>query len=82
MWCGFAIRSSGVAAYLRGVRAAVRGRKRMKQKHHELMAKRTIDDEQLMMVMGMSERQVYEWQQLWPWKFVRDLHRTTQFSPM
>ena len=33
----------------------------MKQKHGELMAKRTIDDEQLLALMHMSERQVFDW---------------------
>lgn len=66
MWCVLAVRSGGIAAYLRGVRAAVRGRKRMKHKHRELMAKRTIDDGQLTELMRMSERQIYEWQQALP----------------
>jgi hypothetical protein len=66
LWFLFAIRRGGVLAYLRGLRGALRGRKRMKQKHGELMAKRKIDDAQLLVLMKMSERQVHEWQQSQP----------------
>jgi GT2 family glycosyltransferase len=66
MWLGMAAKSGNLAAYLRGLRGAMRGRKRMKQKHRELMAKRTIDDEQLLRLMKMSERQVFDWQQALP----------------
>ena len=38
----------------------------MKQKHRDLMAKRKIDDEQLLALMQMSERQVYDWHQSRP----------------
>jgi hypothetical protein len=33
----------------------------MKQKHGELMAKRKIDDAQLLALMRTSERQVFDW---------------------
>ena len=66
LWFLFAIRRGGVLAYLRGLRGALRGRKRMKQKHGELMAKRKIDDARLLVLMKMSERQVHEWQQSQP----------------
>lgn len=66
LWGLFAIRSAGLGAYLRGVRGAVRGRKRMQQKHRDLMAKRKLDDQQLLVLMQMSERQIYDWQQLRP----------------
>ena len=66
LWFLFAIRRGGPFAYLRGVRGAIRGRKRMRQKHRELMAERKIDDDQLLALMQMSERQVYEWQQSLP----------------
>jgi GT2 family glycosyltransferase len=66
MWFLFAVKSGRVGAYLRGLRGAFRGRKRMQQRHRELMAKRKIDDEQLLELMRMSERQVYQWQQSLP----------------
>jgi GT2 family glycosyltransferase len=66
MWFVFALRRGRSAAYFRGLRGAIRGRKRMKQKHRDLMAKRKIDDEQLLALMRMSERQVYEWHCLQP----------------
>ncbi len=66
LWGLFAIRSAGLGAYLRGVRGAVRGRKRMQQKHRDLMAKRKLDDQQLLVLMQMSERQIYDWQQSRP----------------
>ena len=62
MWLGLAVRSTGLGPYLRGVRGALRGRRRMMQKHRELMAMRKIDDEQLLALMRMSERQLSEWQ--------------------
>ena len=66
LWFLFAVRRGGLFAYLRGLRGAIRGRKRMKQKHRDLMAKRTIDDDQLLALMQMSERQVYDWRQSRP----------------
>ena len=66
LWFLFAIRRGGLLAYLRGLRGAFRGRKRMRQKHRNLMANRKIDDAQLLALMKMSERQVHEWQQSQP----------------
>jgi hypothetical protein len=66
LWFLFAVRRGGVFAYLRGLRGAIRGRKRMQQKHRDLMAKRKIDDAQLLTLMRMSERQVHAWQQSQP----------------
>ena len=66
MWSLFAVRQAGFFAYLRGLRGAIRGTKRMRQKHRELMANRKIDDEQLLVLMQMSERQVYEWHRSQP----------------
>ncbi|HUN90261.1 MAG TPA: glycosyltransferase family 2 protein [Terriglobales bacterium] len=66
LWFGFAVKNSGLGPYLRGLRGATRGRKRMQQKHRDLMAKRVIDDERLFALMGMSERQVFQWQQALP----------------
>ena len=66
LWTCIALKCAGLAPYLRGLRGAMRGRQRMKQKHRDLMWKRTIDDDQLMELMTMSERQVYDWQQSLP----------------
>ena len=33
----------------------------MREKHRDLMAKRKIDDAQLMAIMHMSEQQVFDW---------------------
>lgn len=66
LWLVFAVKSAGLGAYVRGLRGAFRGRKRMQQKHRELLAKRKINDEQLLAFMRMSERQVYDWQQALP----------------
>lgn len=66
LWFFLAIGRGRFFAYLRGLRGAIRGRKRMKQKHRDLMAKRKIDDEQLLALMQMSERQVDDWQQSLP----------------
>ena len=66
LWAAYALKNDGIAPYLRGLRGALRGRARMKQKHRELMAKRKVDDEQLFALMKMSERQVYDWHQSQP----------------
>jgi GT2 family glycosyltransferase len=63
LWMGLAAKQGNLLPYMRGLRGAVRGRKRMRQKHRELMAKRKIDDTQLLKLMKMSERQVFDWQQ-------------------
>jgi GT2 family glycosyltransferase len=61
MWCGMAVKNAGFGPYLRGLWAALRGRKHMQQKHRELMAARTIDNDRLLGLMRMSERQVFDW---------------------
>ena len=61
LWFLFAVKSSGLGPYWRGIRGAIRGRSRMRDKHRDLMAKRTITDEQLLTLMQMSERQVFDW---------------------
>ena len=66
LWTAYALKNSGLAPYLRGVMGAFRGRHKMKRKHRELMAKRKIDDEQILALMKMSERQVYDWHQSQP----------------
>jgi GT2 family glycosyltransferase len=66
LWFLFAIRRGALFAHLRGIGGAIRGRKRMQQKHRDLMAKRTIDDGQMLALMHMSESQVHAWQQSQP----------------
>ena len=61
LWFLYAVKHGSLSAYVRAIRGAIRLRKRMKQQHHELMSKRTLDDEQLLERMEISERQVYEW---------------------
>jgi GT2 family glycosyltransferase len=61
LWFLHAIKHGGLGSYLRGLRGWIRLKKRMKQKHRDLMAKRTLTDEQLLERMKMSERQVYDW---------------------
>lgn len=66
LWFGMAIKGGNLIPYLQGLRGAMRGRKRMKQKHRDLMAKRKIGDGQLLGLLEMSERQVFDWQQSLP----------------
>ena len=66
LWFLFAVKVSGFGPYLRGLRGAVRGRACMQQKHRDLMAKRVIGDDQLLSLMQMSERQIYDWHQSRP----------------
>jgi GT2 family glycosyltransferase len=66
LWAVYALKSGGIVPYLRGLKGALLGRARMKQKHRELMAKRKIDNEQVFALMKMSERQVYDWHQSQP----------------
>jgi GT2 family glycosyltransferase len=63
LWMALAVKTGRIGSYLRGLHGAIRGRRQMRQKHHDLMAKRTIDDQQLLQLMRMSERQVFDWQQ-------------------
>jgi GT2 family glycosyltransferase len=66
LWLLYAVKSAGLGPYLRGLRGALKGRKRMRQKHLDLMAKRKIDDDQLMMLIRTSERQLFDWQKSLP----------------
>ena len=61
LWFLQGIKHGGLRSYLRGLRGGIRLRKRMKQKHREMMSKRTLSDDQLLERMKMSERQVYDW---------------------
>lgn len=79
LWVAYVLRRGRFAPYLRGLRGAIHGRKKMAQKHRELVAKRKINDEQLFALMKMSERQLYEWQQSLP-KSRRSLLLKTYFG--
>jgi GT2 family glycosyltransferase len=61
LWFLFAVKNAGFGAYWRGIRGAIRSKRRMMQKHHDLMAKRKINDVQLLERMKASERQIYDW---------------------
>lgn len=61
LWLLNVIKHGGLPAYFRGIRGAILLRKRIQQKHHELMAKRILNDEELLERMKTSERQVYDW---------------------
>jgi len=63
LWMMFAIKNRAVEAYCRGLRTALRNRRSMQQKHHELMFKKRISDEDFLERLRASERQIWEWQQ-------------------
>ncbi len=63
LWMIFAIKHGGAGAYFRGLRAALRNRHTMRQKHRELMGKRRISDADFLERLRASERQIWEWQQ-------------------
>ena len=65
LWKLYAI-TKHPGAYLRGVCAAMRGRRSMRAKNRELMAKRCIGDAELLRRLRDSERQIWEWQQARP----------------
>jgi GT2 family glycosyltransferase len=66
LWWLYALKNGGLRAYLRGLRGAIRGRKRMLKEHRELMSKRTLSDDELFTRMKTSERQVHEWHRSQP----------------
>jgi GT2 family glycosyltransferase len=66
LWKLFAIRSAGPGTYLRGLKAGLRGRRSMGQRHRELMARRKISDTAFLQLLHSSERQIWEWQQSQP----------------
>ncbi len=66
LWLLFALRNGGTGAYLRGWWAGLRGWRRMRRKHGELMAKRRITDDEFLARLRESERQIYDWQQSRP----------------
>lgn len=62
-WMMFAVRNGGAGAYWRGLRAALRGWRGMREKYRELMAKRRISDLEFLERLRASELQIWEWQQ-------------------
>ncbi len=63
LWLLFALRNGGVGAYLRGSWAGLRGWRRMRRKHRDLMAKRRVTDDEFLARLRESERQIHDWQQ-------------------
>ena len=63
LWKLFALRNRGFGAYLRGLKAALKGRHTMREKHRELMAKRRIGDAEFLELLRESEQQIWQWQQ-------------------
>jgi hypothetical protein len=51
---------------LRGLKAGLGNRDKMRHKHAELIARRRISDESFLQELQDSERQIYEWQQSRP----------------
>lgn len=66
LWSLFALRNGGTGAYLRGWWAGLKGWRRMRRKHGEIMGQRRITDDEFLARLRESERQVYEWQQSRP----------------
>jgi len=66
LWMLYAIRSAGLGAYWRGLRAGLGGIGDMHRKYGELMARRKVPDDALLRKMRTSERQIYDWQQSLP----------------
>jgi len=61
LWLLFALRNGTPSVYFRGLIAGFRGRRTMRQKHRELIAKRRISDDEFLERLRDSERQIYEW---------------------
>ena len=61
LWALFAIRNGGIGAYLRGLRAGLRNRSKMRNKRDDFLSKRRIGDDEFLQKLRESERQIYEW---------------------
>ncbi len=61
LWLMFALRNGTLGAYFRGLIAGLRGCRTMRQKHRELMARRRIGDDEFLLRLRNSERQIYDW---------------------
>jgi len=66
LWLAFALRNGTSGVYFRGLMAGLRGRRVMRQKHRELIARQRISDDQFLERLRDSERQIYEWQHARP----------------
>ncbi len=65
-WFLFAAKRGGLSAWFRGMFQALAGVGKMRRLHADLMAKRRIDNRQLLALLRESERQIYRWQQSLP----------------
>ena len=63
LWLIYAARKRTFGAWLRGGWAGLRGWRKMRRKHRELMPMRRISDEDFLAGLRESERQIYDWQQ-------------------
>ncbi len=63
LWLMFALRNATPGVYFRGLIAGLRGRRTMRQKHRELIARQRISDAEFLARLRSSERQIYEWHQ-------------------
>jgi len=61
LWLTFTSAKGMPGAYLRGLRAGLRGRRGMQTKGREMMAKRKIDDAEFLTRLRDSERQIFDW---------------------
>jgi hypothetical protein len=66
LWFLFAVRNGAANAYVRGLLAAFRNWRRMRQKGRKLRAKRRIGNDEFLERLRDSERQIYDWQQAQP----------------
>ena len=67
LWLVFALRNSSPGAYFRGLMARLRGRRAMRQKHRDLIARQRISRRsEFLERLRDSERQVYGWHQSRP----------------
>jgi GT2 family glycosyltransferase len=66
LWLMFALRKAPPGVYFRGLRAGLRRRRAMRQKHHELTARQRISDDEFLERLRDSERQISEWHRARP----------------
>ena len=66
LWLMFALRNAPPGVYFRGLIAGLRGRRTMRQKHRELIARQRIRDDEFLERLRDSERQIYEWHRARP----------------
>ncbi len=61
LWLMFALRNGTRGVHFRGLIAGLRGRRTMRRKHSELLARRRISDDEFLERLRDSERQIYDW---------------------